>query len=212
MAGRSGGRQTIKQLVFDHVRRTRGAVDYAELTREVLASFPTSKWKLTHWSWYKSQIVSGRFKSEFTAEIRDNLRAGVTGSTVTRPMSPQPPGSGQVVQQVVRGPAAHEPKVKELADPILAHVRHVLSLAAGDDPILRFKLNRWICARLQQDERRLKQPIKQALWDKGSHACQGCGKEFRSLRNVELHRKRSSLDYSIENCELLCRDCHTMRL
>jgi 5-methylcytosine-specific restriction endonuclease McrA len=51
-------------------------------------------------------------------------------------------------------------------------------------------------------------PVKQSLWDSGMKTCQGCGKEFQNLKGIEIHRKDSSLEYSTENCELLCRPCH----
>lgn len=42
--------RTIKALVFDHVHRTKGLVDYEALTGLVLQHFPNSAWKRTHWS------------------------------------------------------------------------------------------------------------------------------------------------------------------
>jgi len=42
--------RSIKALVIDHVHRRRGMVDYDELSREVLAQSPSSKWKPSHWA------------------------------------------------------------------------------------------------------------------------------------------------------------------
>jgi hypothetical protein len=108
----------------------------------------------------------------------------------------------------VRGPSPKDDKVKSLGDPILDHIRFVIGLAAGGDQVLRFKINRWIFARLLQDEIRVKRPIKKALWDSGMTGCQICGKEFDSLKGVEIHRKDSTQGYSVDNCLLACRECH----
>jgi DNA-binding transcriptional regulator YiaG len=61
---------TIKALVLDFVHRCRGHVDYEALTKEVKTHFPASRWKKTHWTWYKHQILHGRFKGLFTKKER----------------------------------------------------------------------------------------------------------------------------------------------
>ena len=48
--------RTIKALVFDFIRRNPGHVDYEGLT-EVIESFPDSRWKRSHWAWYRYQII-----------------------------------------------------------------------------------------------------------------------------------------------------------
>jgi 5-methylcytosine-specific restriction endonuclease McrA len=101
-----------------------------------------------------------------------------------------------------------EDKVKRIGDEILKHARFVIGIAAGNDTQMRFKLNRWVYARLQQEEIREKRPIKQALWDSGIRACQKCTRKFKSIKGVEIHRKDSNKIYSVENCQLLCRECH----
>jgi len=67
---------------------------------------------------------------------------------------------------------------------------------------------RWVFARLMRDEIRIKRPIKQELWDAGMRECQACGQRFSALKGAELHRKDEDKGYSVENCELLCRECH----
>jgi hypothetical protein len=61
-----------------------------------------------------------------------------------------------------------------------------------------------------QAEIRAKRPIKKQLWNSGMKSCQtsGCGKEFKTLKNVEIHRRNNSKGYSVENCILVCRECH----
>lgn len=63
--------RTIKALVLDHVHRKKGVVDYDDLTKKVLTSFPGSAWKRTHWAWYRYQILRGRFRDQFTDEERE---------------------------------------------------------------------------------------------------------------------------------------------
>ena len=98
--------------------------------------------------------------------------------------------------------------VKRVGDALLNHVRFMIKETAKDDADLRFKLNRWVYARLMQDEIREKRPIKQKLWEMGMQSCQSCGKKFQTIKGVEIHRIDGKTGYSVENCELLCRSCH----
>ena len=199
--------RTIKALVFDHVHRTKGNVDYDALTKEVKKHFPGSKWQKTHWAWYKNQITRGHFKGAFSEEERANLgtrRQGIREKAVA-PAPAKPLAEGEAP---TRGPEAKDPEVKRIGDELLNHVRFIVTLAAGEDSDLRFKLNRWVFSRLLQDEIRIKRPVKQKLWEDGMRACQACNQEFKTLKAVELHRKDGSKGYSAENCELLCRECH----
>jgi len=68
--------RTIKALVFDYVRKRNGVVDYDELTAAVLHSFPGSRWDRTHWAFYRYEITKGRFTSEFSDEVKNNLLEG----------------------------------------------------------------------------------------------------------------------------------------
>jgi len=207
----SGRYRTIKALVFDYVHRTQGRVSYDVLTEAVLAAFPGSQWKRSHWAWYRSQIRRGRFREEFSDEERDHL--GEAGGAVGAKVSPERPGGAGEAEvsggrAPRRGPAARDPEVKRLGDPILKAVRSAISERAGDDVDLGFKLNRWVFSRLHLDERRVKEPIKKALWESQVHSCSACGQRFSSLKGVELHRTDATKGYSVDNCELLCRECH----
>jgi len=174
---------TIKAFVFDYIHSTKGVVDYNKLTKAVLKCFPESKWKKTHWSWYRNQIVNGQFKKQFSEEERVNL-----------------------VLNKKEQPENHD--VKRIGDAILSHARFIIQEFAKDNADIKFKLNRWVYARLMQDEIREKKPVKQKLWDSGMRSCQKCGKKFNTLKGVEIHRKDSAVAYSVKNCELLCRPCH----
>jgi hypothetical protein len=175
---------TIKDLVFDTIHRTKGFMDYDTITAKVKKHFPKSKWNKTHWSWYRTQIKNGQFKNKFSEEERTNLSLGKKNG--------QPKDN----------------KVKRVGDAILRHIRFMIGEVAGDDISLRFKLNRWIFARLQQEEIKAKRPVKQKLWDSGMTSCRLCGKKFNTLKDVEIHRNDSARGYSVENCILLCRPCH----
>jgi hypothetical protein len=195
---------TIKALVLEFVHRCAGRVDYDALTREVRKHFPSSKWQRTHWAWYRCQIRRGRFKALFSEAERAALshtrcrRAGAAAAVPER----------RDDTALLRGPRARDAEIKRIGDALLSHVRLVISLAAGDEPDQRFKLNRWVFSRLLQDEIRVKRPIKRLLWDRGARSCHACGKAFASLKGVEIHRKDESQGYSADNCVLACRDCH----
>jgi len=180
--------ETVKDVVFDIIRQTKGLADYERVTKAVLEHFPKSAWKESHWGYYRSQITSerGRYRDEFSEEIKANIRR-------------------------TAGPGGRPPDdtIKRVGDKILEHARFAIELAARDDTRMRFKLRRWVYARLLQDEIREKRPVKQALWDSGIRACQKCGKErFSTIKGVEIHRKDADEGYSVENCQLLCRKCH----
>jgi 5-methylcytosine-specific restriction endonuclease McrA len=190
----------IKDLVFNAVHKTHGKINYDSITALVKAEFPESKWQKTHWTWYCSQIRKGKYKQFFTVEERQNLNSKHKETDIR-----------QLIASEI--PAKKEANVvKHIGDEILNYVRFTLQLAAKNDSTLYFKLNRWVYSRLMQYEIQLKKPIKQALWDSGIRSCQNCGKEFPSIKGVEIHRKDGSLGYSKENCELLCRPCHQQNL
>jgi hypothetical protein len=101
-----------------------------------------------------------------------------------------------------------DPKIKTIGDNLLNHINFVLDTVSADDQTLRFKLNRWIYTRLHQKEIQFKRPIKKELWISGNKQCSECRKEFKTMKNVEIHRKDQDKIYSIENCVLVCKECH----
>jgi len=113
-------------------------------------------------------------------------------------------------QQLPKEAPKSDPDVKRIGDQILDHINFVLDVSAKNDSDLRFKINRWVYSRLLQAEVRAKRPIKKQLWNGGMRSCQaaGCLKKFSTLKNVEIHRKDSTKAYSVENCILVCRECH----
>lgn len=179
--------RTIKALVLDYVHRKKGVVDEDRLAKAVLRAFPASKWKRTHWAWYRSQMLNGRFTDQFTAEERRNLKKDLQG-----------------------GPTPRDLRVKKVGDRILSNTRAAIRRAAGAGRDFGFKINRWIYSRLQQDELRdqKKKGIRKQLWTSGPRRCHVCDKRFPSLTGVQLHRKNAKKGYSIQNCQLLCSSCH----
>ncbi|MBL7646585.1 MAG: hypothetical protein JNK74_10390 [Candidatus Hydrogenedentes bacterium] len=82
---------SIKALVLDFVQRNEGKVNYAELTKEVLHHFPDSKWKPTHWSYWRYQILHSALAGQFTREALANLKVGVQKSpSIIPPELPKP--------------------------------------------------------------------------------------------------------------------------
>lgn len=61
-------------MVFEIIHRTNGNIDYKTVTKKVKQCFKESKWKKSHWAWYRYQIISGRYKNSFTSEERQNLQ------------------------------------------------------------------------------------------------------------------------------------------
>lgn len=66
---------TIKAFVLNYVHERQGVVDFDDLTAQILEQFPDSKWDLSHWRWYRSHIITGRFKDEFSEVERQNVKA-----------------------------------------------------------------------------------------------------------------------------------------
>ena len=198
--------KTIKDLVFDIIRQTKGLADYKTVTKKVMERFPKSAWKESHWGYYRSQITSGigRYRDVFPEKIRNNLRRGIG-----RLRKRQKKTLRIILQERKR--ETKEDKIKRIGDRILDHARFVIGVAARNDAQMRFKLNRWVYQRLLQEEIRQKRPIKQALWDSGIRACQRCKRKFKSIKGVEIHRKDINKIYSTDNCQLLCRECHQKR-
>ena len=52
--------RSIKELVIDSYISLGSMPSYESLTEKVRLHFPTSKWQKSHYSWYKSQINTGR--------------------------------------------------------------------------------------------------------------------------------------------------------
>ncbi|MHA3046093.1 endonuclease NucS domain-containing protein [Riemerella anatipestifer] len=70
--------KTIKQLVLSEVEKLSGNFpDKAFLENLVKENFPNSKWKDTHYSWYKSKIKHGKFEDD-----NSNLNSEIEKSEV----------------------------------------------------------------------------------------------------------------------------------
>ncbi len=94
----AGAFPTIKALVFAVIHANRGRVDYASLEEAVLAHFPDSAFKKTHWSWYRYQSTKGRFADEFSTPEKQNLtNSGRSRKRHSKAsITPQAPSSSEV--------------------------------------------------------------------------------------------------------------------
>ena len=52
--------QSIKELVIDAYVSLGSMPEYESLTEKIKFNFPLSKWQRSHYSWYKSQITTGK--------------------------------------------------------------------------------------------------------------------------------------------------------
>jgi predicted RNase H-like HicB family nuclease len=97
--------------------------------------------------------------------------------------------------------------VKIEGDKILEYVRnHIKSRTSDEDK--RFLLNRWIYARLQNDERRTKDGLRKELMRSQKSLCNHCKKPLKQGERIHLHRRDENRRYLIENCVLVHENCH----
>jgi len=90
---------------------------------------------------------------------------------------------------------------------ILETTRKAIRDCAGDDPDRWFYANRYVFARLQLDERKVKTGIKRRLLDSGG-PCSYCGRPFESNVGLHLHRLDGTRGYRLVNCALMHGKCH----
>lgn len=107
---------TIKALVLDFVRSCKGKVDYEALTRLVRKHFPNSKWQRSHWTWYRHQIIKGRFRQLFSEAELEALSHAATPQGPATPVSESQPG---------------EPKAVSVTPEMLAAVRQAIAAAGA---------------------------------------------------------------------------------
>jgi RecB family endonuclease NucS len=84
------GYRTIRELVIDTYMSEGEFPSYEKLTSLIKANFPNSKWKESHYSWYKSQIRTGKIKvsgvernvsdEKGNSEIESNIEESVEAS------------------------------------------------------------------------------------------------------------------------------------
>ncbi len=84
--------QSIRELVIDTYMSEGELPSYEKLTSLVKANFPNSKWQKSHYSWYKSQIKTGKIKvsgvkgnisdekenSDIESDIEESIEASVS--------------------------------------------------------------------------------------------------------------------------------------
>ncbi|MCX5635149.1 MAG: endonuclease NucS [Planctomycetota bacterium] len=86
------GYQSIKDIVIDTYMSEGEFPSYEKLTSLVKANFPNSKWQKSHYSWYKSQIKTGKIEvsgvetavsdekeiSDIESNIEESIEASVS--------------------------------------------------------------------------------------------------------------------------------------
>ena len=84
--------RTIRELVIERYMSEGEFPSYAKLTSLIKANFPNSKWKESHYNWYKSQIRTGKIKipgvegnvsdekedSDIESNIEESIEASVS--------------------------------------------------------------------------------------------------------------------------------------
>jgi len=82
--------QSIKELVIDSYISEGGMPSYEKLTSLVKQCFPHSRWQKSHYSWYKSQIKTGKIpianetSDNDTSEIESEIDTNIEDSLETR--------------------------------------------------------------------------------------------------------------------------------
>ncbi len=66
-----GEYKTIKELVIDAYITNGKMPPYEVITEQVKKHFPTSRWQMSHYSWYKSQINTGKINIESSSSNAD---------------------------------------------------------------------------------------------------------------------------------------------
>ena len=91
---------------------------------------------------------------------------------------------------------------------ILDQTRNQIRKAADGSPDDRFKINRYVYARLMQDERKRK-PKKADLFDRQKGICWICKERIDSIKDTDTHRINEELGYDdANNVVLVHRSCH----
>ena len=90
---------------------------------------------------------------------------------------------------------------------ILEKTRGLIRQYANGNEDKWFYANRFVFARLAIDERKTKAKIKKNLLNSGAK-CNFCDKEFKSKKNVHIHRIDSDKGYTKHNCSLMHPECH----
>ena len=106
-----------------------------------------------------------------------------------------------------RGPNAKNAEIQQLGHDLLDELKKKMSDSVGNDD-LYFLLNRFVWVRLRKYEDDKKKDVKEKLIDMNGIECVDCGERFGHPKKLHLHRIDENKSYAIENCEMLCKECH----
>lgn len=94
------------------------------------------------------------------------------------------------------------------AKQILEQVRNQIKEVAGGNSDDWFKINRYVYARLMQDEKKGK-PKKTNLFDRQKGICWFCKERIDNIKDTDTHRINEKLGYyDAKNVVLVHRSCH----
>ncbi|MGH9711026.1 MAG: hypothetical protein ACRD37_10825 [Candidatus Acidiferrales bacterium] len=105
------------------------------------------------------------------------------------------------------------PEELKRANELLTYIRTRLIELANGDPLLLFAYRRKIFKELGYDERGKpgdRRELKALKWGQQTGKCAHCGKDL-PLRYSELDRKEAAPGYTVENTELVHKECHIAR-
>jgi hypothetical protein len=156
--------ETIKELVFEIIRRTKGVVDYETVTAEVKKHFPKSRWQKAHWTWYRTQIrgKNGRYRNLFSKEVRANLALGKRVQTIKSILR-------DILENIPRGFMfdSHfviQRMIKNHSD---AYIRFVARYAKGKEPTLN--AHQRIGQEIKKFDGRIVEKQKKDSWSENIH-------------------------------------------
>ncbi len=81
--------QTIRELVIDFYVSLGRMPSYESLTEKVKVNFPLSKWQMSHYSWYKSQINTGRISISENLVILEDTGDAIIEESISESIDTQ---------------------------------------------------------------------------------------------------------------------------
>ena len=81
--------QTIRELVIDFYVSLGRMPSYESLTEKVKVNLPLSKWQMSHYSWYKSQINTGRISISENLVILEDTGDAIIEESISESIDTQ---------------------------------------------------------------------------------------------------------------------------
>lgn len=155
----------------------------------VRQNFPTSKWKMSHYAYYKSKIKTGRIAVP-----------GISPDSTNEDAMPEPRQLARTVTNEQR----------DVARKILDDIEGELERCSNGDPSIAFRMRRYIHARLQLKNRgstEERRKLRAALLERQGGHCAICHEPIQPSARTDLHRTGSA-GYTEANTILAHSECH----